>query len=128
MSGERGARTRGEGDAESSSARGGRSGEASERGESADPAAASDLGWLTLILGLASATWAVLILLPASGDWVEGGLPAWPAASVGIFALAFARMPGRPLSRGIGAFLAVLGLIVGLAKILAAWGLLMLLD
>jgi hypothetical protein len=78
-----------------------------------------DFGWLCLALGLFSVGWAVAIVLPDVRD-----LPAWPAASVGIFALVFARAPGRPLLRGLGAFLGLLGLLVGVGKILALWGLL----
>jgi hypothetical protein len=70
-------------------------------------------------LGLFSVGWAIAIVLPEVRD-----LPAWPAASVGIFALVCARAPGRPLLRGLGAFLGVLGLLVGAGKILALWGLL----
>jgi hypothetical protein len=82
-----------------------------------------DFGWLCLATGLFSVGWAVAILLPDVRD-----LPAWPAASVGIFALVFARAPGRALLRGLGAFLGVLGLLVGVGKILALWGLLELLG
>jgi hypothetical protein len=78
-----------------------------------------DFGWLCLACGLFSVGWAIAILLPDVRD-----LPAWPAASVGIFALVFARAPGRALMRGLGAFLGVLGLIVGIGKIVALWGLL----
>lgn len=78
-----------------------------------------DFGWLCLAAGLFSVGWAVAIVLPDMRD-----LPAWPAASVGIFALVFARAPGRALLRGLGAFLGVLGLIVGIGKIVALWGLL----
>ena len=63
------------------------------------------------------------MLLPQLGD-----LPAWPAASVGVFALVFARAPGRALPRGLGAFLGVLGLLAGIAKILALWGVVKLLG
>jgi hypothetical protein len=82
-----------------------------------------DLGWLSLVTGLFSVGWAVAILLPGVRD-----LPAWPAASVGIFALVFARAPGRALLRGVGAFLGFVGLLVGVGKILALWGLLQLLS
>ncbi len=78
-----------------------------------------DFGWLCLAAGLFSVAWAVAILLPDVRD-----LPAWPAASVGIFALVFARAPGRALLRGLGAFLGLLGVLVGLGKIVALWGLL----
>ncbi|PRQ06370.1 hypothetical protein [Enhygromyxa salina] len=78
-----------------------------------------DWSLLSLGAGLFSVGWAAAILWPSVGD-----LPAWPAASVGIFALMFARAPGRPLLRGLGAFLGALGLIVGAGKILALWGLL----
>lgn len=76
-----------------------------------------DWSWLSLILGVLSSTWAVLILIP------EGpALPAWPAASLGVFALLTARLPGRAWPRGVGAFLGVLGLLVGVVKIAALWG------
>ena len=78
---------------------------------------------LSFGLGLASVGWAVAILIPGGPD-----LPAWPAASVGIFAMVFARAPGRALLRGGGAFLGLVGLLVGLAKILALWGVLGLLE
>jgi hypothetical protein len=83
----------------------------------------ADFGLLSMIAGLFSVAWAVAILLPDVRD-----LPAWPAASVGIFALMFAGGPGRALTRGIGAFLGLIGLIVGAGKILALWGLLELLT
>jgi hypothetical protein len=76
-----------------------------------------DWSWLSSILGLFSATWAVLIVIPEGPE-----LPAWPAASVGVFALLAARLPGRAWPRGLGAFLGVVGLLVGLAKIAALWG------
>jgi hypothetical protein len=82
-----------------------------------------DWGVLALACGVVSAGWAVAVLLPSVGN-----LPAWPAASVGIFAIVFARAPGRPLLRGLAAFLGLLGLLVGLGKILALWGLLELLS
>jgi hypothetical protein len=88
-----------------------------------DPGRARDWGLFALIAGLASVTWAVIILVP---DLAQ--LPAWPAASIGIFALVFARAPGRPLLRGLGAFLGLLGLLVGVGKIVALWGLLELLG
>jgi hypothetical protein len=78
-----------------------------------------DFGWLCLGLGLFSIGWAIAIMLPDVRD-----LPAWPAASVGVFALVLARAPGRALLRGLGAFLGLLGLLVGVGKILALWGLL----
>jgi hypothetical protein len=82
-----------------------------------------DWSWLALGCGLVSATWAIVMVVPGIAD-----LPAWPAVSVGLFALVFARAPGRALARGIGAFLGVVGLVVGMAKILALWGLLELLG
>lgn len=85
--------------------------------------ASRDWGLMSLIAGVFSFAWAVAILLPEVRD-----LPAWPAASVGIFALMFARAPGRALSRGLGAFLGFVGLVVGAGKILALWGLLELLT
>lgn len=89
----------------------------------ADPKPTRDLGWLSLVFGLASATWAALTVLPSVGD-----LQAWPAASLGVVAVAFARFPGRALPRGLGAFLGVVGFVVGCAKILALWGVLELLT
>lgn len=91
--------------------------------ELGDPAPGRDWSGLSLVCALFSVGWAVAILLPSVGD-----LPAWPAASVGIFALVFARAPGRPLLRGLGAFLGLAGLLVGVGKILALWGLLELLS
>lgn len=88
-----------------------------------DRGASRDWGLLSLVAGLFSFGWAVAILLPDVRD-----LPAWPAASVGIFALMFARAPGRALPRGLGAFLGFIGLAVGAGKILALWGLLELLT
>lgn len=90
-----------------------------------DPASGPVRDWslLSLLAGLFSIGWAVAIMLPEVRD-----LPAWPAASVGIFALVFARAPGRPLARGLGAFLGLVGLVVGAGKILALWGLLELLT
>ncbi len=78
---------------------------------------------LSLAAGLFGVAWAVAILVPDGLD-----LPAWPAASVGIFALLFARAPGPALLRGIGACLGFLGLLVCGAKILALWGFLELLS
>ncbi|MCA9685695.1 MAG: hypothetical protein KC431_25335 [Myxococcales bacterium] len=83
-----------------------------------------DWGWLALVCGLASLAWAVTILLPQT----SADLPAWPAASVGVFALIFSRLPGRALPRGLGAFAGAVGLLVGVGKILALWGLLELLG
>jgi hypothetical protein len=82
-----------------------------------------DWSAVSLLCGLLSLGWAVVILLPDVAN-----LPAWPAASVGIFALIAAGAPGRPLLRGLGAFLGLVGLLVGLGKILALWGLLELLS
>lgn len=82
-----------------------------------------DWSWLSLAAGLASAVWAVLVLLPS-----VDALPAWPAASLGIIGLACAGLPGRALPRGVGAFLGFAGLLVGAAKIVALWGLLELLS
>lgn len=81
-----------------------------------------DWSALPLACGVFSLVWAIVILLP---DFVD--LPAWPAASVGLFALAFARAPGRPLPRALGAFFGLLGLLVGVGKILVLWSLLELL-
>jgi hypothetical protein len=82
-----------------------------------------DWSALALGCGLVSAGWGIAVLLPNVAD-----LPAWPAASVGIFAIVFSRAPGRPLARGFAAFLGVLGLLVGIGKILALWGLLEILS
>lgn len=82
-----------------------------------------DWSVFALVCGVLSAGWAIAILLPDAAD-----LPAWPAASVGILAIVFGRAPGRALVRGIAAFLGFLGLVVGLGKILALWGLLHLLT
>lgn len=82
-----------------------------------------DWGWASLGLGVISSGWAALIVLPAGS-----GLPAWPAASVGVFALVAARLPGRAWPRGLGSFLGLVGLVVGLVKIAALWGLLELLG
>jgi hypothetical protein len=82
-----------------------------------------DWGALALACGVVSAGWGVAVLLPSVDN-----LPAWPAASVGIFAIVLARAPGRPLLRGLAAFLGLLGLLVGVGKILALWGLLELLS
>ncbi|WP_106395314.1 hypothetical protein [Enhygromyxa salina] len=84
---------------------------------------ARDWSALSLAAGLFSVAWAVAIVLPSAPN-----LPAWPAASVGILALVFSRAPGRPLLRAIGAFLGLGGVLVGLGKILALWGLLELLS
>jgi hypothetical protein len=77
-----------------------------------------DLGGLALGLGLVASVWALLIVVPAGP-----ALPAWPAASVGVLALFVSRLPGRAWARGLGAFLGVLGIVVGLVKIAALWGL-----
>ncbi|HLT37820.1 MAG TPA: hypothetical protein VK034_16125 [Enhygromyxa sp.] len=98
-------------------------GDAGSQADSDDRQARRDWSALALLCGLFSAGWAIAVLLPNMTD-----LPAWPAASVGIFAIVFARAPGRPLIRGFAAFLGVLGLLVGLGKILALWGLLELLG
>jgi hypothetical protein len=82
-----------------------------------------DWSWLSSSLGMMSSSWALAILVPDGPD-----LPAWPAASLGVFALLAARLPGRAWPRGLGAFLGLLGLLVGLAKIAALWGLLDLLG
>lgn len=91
--------------------------------EAPDEQPGRDWSVLALVCGLFSAAWAIVTLAPSSTS-----LPAWPAASVGIFAIVFARAPGRPLLRGVAAFLGALGLLVGLGKILALWGLLELLG
>ncbi len=77
-----------------------------------------DLGGLALGLGLVASAWALLIIAPGGPT-----LPAWPAASVGVLALFVSRLPGRAWSRGLGAFLGVIGIVVGLVKIAALWGL-----
>lgn len=82
-----------------------------------------DWSVLALVCGLFSAGWAIAILVPDVAD-----LPAWPAASVGILAIVFGRAPGRALIRGIAAFLGFLGLLIGLGKIAALWGLLELMS
>ncbi len=94
--------------------------------EAPDAAQGRDWGIWSLICGVLSLAWAALILVPELPGLPN--LPAWPAASVGIFALVFARAPGRPVLRGLGAFLGLLGLLVGVGKILALWGLLELLG
>lgn len=71
--------------------------------------------WLTLLLALASVTWLIIALLPAA-------LPAWPSVSLGVAALVASAQPGRPLPRGAGAFLAVAGILGGVAQIAAYWG------
>ncbi len=78
-----------------------------------------DWSWACSILGVLSASWALVIVIPGGPE-----LPAWPAASLGVFALVAARLPGRAWPRGLGAFLGVVGILVGLAKIAALWGLL----
>jgi hypothetical protein len=95
----------------------------SDEAEPNERAPTRDWSLLALVCGLISAGWAIAILLPNVAD-----LPAWPAASVGIFAIVFARAPGRAFVRGFAAFLGFLGLLVGLGKILALWGLLHVLD
>jgi hypothetical protein len=83
-----------------------------------------DLGALPLAAGMLACAWAVAIMLPDVRD-----LPAWPAASLGVVALVCARLlPGRALPRGLGAFLGLFGLLIGLAKIFALWGLLHILN
>jgi len=93
-----------------------------------DPAPAEqppgrDWSALPFLCGVFSLAWAVAILVPDAPDW-----PAWPAASTGLFALVLARAPGRALPRALGAFFGLLGLLVGVGKILVLWGLLGLLD
>ena len=73
------------------------------------------LGAFALLLGLFSATWAVVTWLPTE-------VPAWPAASAGLVGLALARYPGHALFRGLGAVLCLGGALGGLAKIAALWG------
>lgn len=87
------------------------------------PAAGPDLSALCLLAGVASLGWGVAIYLPAVPD-----APAWPAATLGVAALVLARLPGRPLPRGLGSFMGVLGFLAALAQLLALWGLLELLD
>lgn len=91
--------------------------------EPSEPTPVRDWSVLALVCGLISASWAVAIVLPNVAD-----LPAWPAASVGIFAIVFSRVPGRALPRGAAAFLGFVGLLIGLGKILALWGLLELMS
>ena len=78
-----------------------------------------DLSALSLVAGALSLAWGVAIFLPQVRD-----LPAWPAASVGVVAIALARAPGRALWRGLGAFLGFLGILAGVAQLLAKWGIL----
>lgn len=77
--------------------------------------------WPTDVLCLAcggiSLGWVLVGLHPGLA------LPAWPAASCGILALALAFPPGRALPRGVGAFLGLWGLVAGLARIGLLWGL-----
>jgi len=82
-----------------------------------------DLGSLSLPVGVVSLGWGVALLIPSLP-----ALPAWPAASLGIIALALARVPGRALPRGLGAFTGVLGLLLGTLEILALWGIVELLG
>ncbi|EDM75383.1 hypothetical protein PPSIR1_10270 [Plesiocystis pacifica SIR-1] len=77
-----------------------------------------DWSWISLVLGLAALAWAVMILLPSVRP-----LPAWPAASVGVFAMILARLPGRALPRAIGAFAGFVAFLVGALQIAALWGL-----
>lgn len=82
-----------------------------------------NLGGLALGLGLVASAWALLIVVPGGPS-----LPAWPAASVGVFAVLASRLPGRAWARGLGSFLGVIGILVGLVKIAALWGLVKLID
>lgn len=82
-----------------------------------------DLSALSLVAGALSLAWGIAIFLPLVRD-----LPAWPAASVGVIAIALARVPGRALWRGLGAFLGFLGILAGVAQLLAMWGILKLIS
>jgi len=64
---------------------------------------------------MASVAWLPL------GLWPDLGLPAWPSASLGLAALALSWLPGRALRRGLGAFLGLVGLALGIAQIAAQW-------
>lgn len=93
--------------------------------EPSNPAGAKrrDYSPVCVTAGVLSLGWAIVILLPDVRD-----LPAWPAASVGILALILGRLPGRVLARGVGMFMGLIGLLIGVTKIGALWGLLRILN
>lgn len=76
---------------------------------------------LALALGLAATGWTL-------ASWGPLTLPAWPAGSLGVLALAFAWPRGRALPRAIGAFLGLLGILGAAAQIAAIWGVAALLE
>jgi hypothetical protein len=80
------------------------------------PARAPRFGIFPLALG-------GIALLYATFSLGVAELPAWPAASAGILAIAWATLPGHALARGGGAFLGTLGLVVGSVRIAALFGL-----
>ena len=58
-----------------------------------------------------------LLSLGLSGAAVLWEFPAWPAASLALLALWASRRPGGALLRAIGAFSALVGLVVATAQI-----------
>jgi hypothetical protein len=55
--------------------------------------------------------------------WPGLGLPAWPAASMGLIALALGLGTGRVLPRAVGTIFGFLGLVGGCLEIVALWSL-----
>lgn len=67
-----------------------------------------------LALAVASTAWLFVAL-------AVPGLPAWPGVSAGMGALSCVRVPGGPLARGLGAFLALIGTVGGALQIGLYW-------
>ena len=74
--------------------------------------------WGSLAAGAAAVLYIPLAL------WPEAGFPAWPSVSLGLAAMGLSWLPGRPLFRGLGAFLGLVGAVVGGLQIAASWALL----
>jgi len=71
-----------------------------------------DLGLLTGVVGVAAAV---------ASLWPDARVPAWPAASAGLLALACARARGRAVRRGLATFLGLAAALVGGLQIAALW-------
>ena len=83
--------------------------------EADPPAPWMDLG--SLICGSSAAGWSATSMLGVA-------LPAWPAASLGLFARLLAWPTGRAAPRAIGAFLGLVGLVIAALQIAVLWGVL----
>jgi hypothetical protein len=67
------------------------------------------------LMGIASLGWVGVAW------WPDAGLPAWPAASLGLAALWLARRPGPPGRRALATVSGTLGLLLAAVQIALLW-------